>query len=338
VVTVIVPCRNERRYIENCLDSILACNYPSGGLEILVVDGMSDDGTRTVIERYAGRHPVIRMLDNVKRTTPCALNIGIKQARGAIVMRMDAHAQYPPTYIAELVAWLERTGADNVGGACVTLPGDATATGRAIAAVLAHRFGIGNAHFRLGTAELRTVDTVPFGCFPREVFQRVGLFDEDLVRNQDDEFNLRLVKAGGRVLLVPGVTSRYYARGSVRQLAGMFFQYGYFKPLVVRKVGGIMTVRQVIPAVLLLTLTVAGLLAPWLGVARVVLGVTLAGYVTADTAAAASIARRAGLRVGLAASAVFPVLHFAYGLGYLLGVLDFLIFGKRPAPAVSLSR
>jgi glycosyltransferase involved in cell wall biosynthesis len=338
LVSILIPCRNEREHIIPCLDSILASDFPLDDLEVLVVDGMSEDGTRAIIERYTERHSRVRLLHNAKRITPSALNIGISEARGAIIMRMDAHAQYPPNYIRELVGWLERTGADNVGGAWLTLPGDATATARAIAVALAHPFGIGNARFRLGTVEPREVDTVPFGCFRREVFQRVGLFDEDLIRNQDDEFNLRLLRAGGRILLVPGVVSVYYARRSLRQLARMYFQYGYFKPLVVRKVRGVMTARQLVPALLVSTLLVTAFLAPWLGAARLVFSLTLGGYVAADLVVAAAIARRAGLRVGLAASAVFPVLHFAYGLGYLLGVFEFLIRGKRPAPAVSLSR
>jgi glycosyltransferase involved in cell wall biosynthesis len=338
LVSILIPCRNEREHIIPCLDSILASDFPLDDLEVLVVDGMSEDGTRAVIERYAERHSRIRLLYNAKGTTPSALNIGISEARGAIIVRMDAHTQYPPNYVTELVGWLERTGADNVGGACVTLPADGTATARAIAAALAHPFGIGNAHFRLGTAMPRNVDTVPFGCFRREVFERVGLFDDDLVRNQDDEFNFRLLRAGGRVLLVPGVVSFYYARRTVRQLARMFFQYGYFKPLVVRKVHGVMTARQLAPALLVSTLLVTAFLGPWLGAARLVFSLTFGGYVAADLAVAAAIARRSGVRVGLVASAVFPVLHFAYGLSYLMGVVDFLIRRKRPNPSVALSR
>jgi glycosyltransferase involved in cell wall biosynthesis len=337
-VSIVIPCRNEREHVIPCLDSILAGDFPLDNLEVLVVDGMSDDGTRAVIEQYTECHPVIRLVSNPKRTTPSALNIGISQARGTIIMRMDAHAQYPPNYVTDLVAWLERSGADNVGGACVTLAGDSTSMARAIAAALTHPFGIGNSHFRLGTVRPREVDTVPFGCFRREVFQRVGLFDEDLVRNQDDEFNFRLVRAGGRVLLVPGVVSFYYARRSVRQLARMFFQYGYFKPLVVRKVRRVMTARQLAPALLVSTLLVTAFLGFWPGAARRVFCLTLGGYLAADLVAAAPIARRAGPRVGLALSAIFPVLHFAYGLGYLLGVFEFLIRGNRPSPRAQLSR
>ncbi len=323
-VSIVVPCRNEAAYVGPLLDSILANEYPRDRLEVLIVDGMSDDGTRAVIAGYASRHPVIRLLDNVKRNTPCALNLGISHARGTIIMRMDAHVQYPPTYIADLVDWLERTGADNVGGGCVTLPAGATATARAIAAVLAHPFGIGNARFRLGTNEPREVDTVPFGCFQRALFERVGLFDEDLVRNQDDEFNFRLLRAGGRVLLVPGVVCSYYARRSVRQLARMFYQYGYFKPLVALKIGRIMTLRQLVPAVFVLSVLVTGLVAPWVAPGQA-LGVLILGpYLALDGGCALSLAWRHGARVGLAAAGIFPVLHICYGFGFLRGALALL--------------
>src|SRR5438445_2856747 len=179
VVSIVVPCRNEAKYVGRMLDSILANEYPRDRLEVLVVDGRSDDGTRDVIMDYAGRHAVIQLIDNPMRTTPCALNLGISRARGAIIMRMDAHAYYPPNYIADLVAWLEQSDADNVGGAWLTVPADATATARAIAAVLAPPFGIGNAHYRLGTNEPRDVDTVPLGCFRRVVFERGGMSDEE---------------------------------------------------------------------------------------------------------------------------------------------------------------
>ncbi len=337
-VSIVVPCRNEAAYIGPLLESMLANEYPRERLEVLIVDGMSDDGTRAVIADYADRHPWIQLLDNPTRTTPCGLNLGISRARGSVIMRMDAHAYYPANYIADLVDWLEQSGADNVGGACVTLPGAATATARAIAAVLAHPLGVGNARFRLGTNEPREVDTVPFGCFRREVFERVGLFDEDLVRSQDSEFNFRLLRAGGRVLLVPGVVSQYYARESLGKLWRMFFQYGYFKPLVVRKVGAVMTARQLVPALFLSSVLLAALFAPWLGAARLLLSFELGAYGAADLIVAAILARREGVFVGLTSSVVFPILHLAYGVGYLLGTLEFLIRRRRGAPAVPLSR
>ncbi|MGH7607745.1 MAG: glycosyltransferase family 2 protein, partial [Gemmatimonadales bacterium] len=258
-VTVVLPCRNEGRYIAACLDSILAAAYPPERLEVLVVDGMSDDGTRERVARYAAAHPRIRLLDNPARIVPTALNVGIEAATGDVIARMDAHVVYPPEYLPRLVHALAESGADNVGGCIVTLPADGTAVAQAIAIALGHPFGVGNSHFRIGARGARFVDTVPFGCYRRDVFARIGLFDEDLVRNQDDEFNHRLVRRGGRVLLLPDVVSYYYARGSFAQVARMFYQYGAFKPLVARKVGRVMTLRQLVPAAFVSGLAAAAL-------------------------------------------------------------------------------
>jgi glycosyltransferase involved in cell wall biosynthesis len=337
-VSVIIPCRNEAKYIGACLDSLAANDYAKERLEVLVVDGMSDDGTRAIVERYTRTYPWAELVDNPRRVTPTALNLGIRKARGSIILILGAHAACPRTYISGLVSWLEQSGADVVGGVCLARPGQESVTARAIAAALSHPFGVGNAYFRTGTATPRWVDTVAFGCYRRDVFDRIGLFDEQLVRNQDDEFNLRLLKRGGRLLLVPGIASEYFARESLSKLWRMFFQYGYFKPLVARKVGGIMTARQVVPALFVLTVPLAALLAPWLGAARLVLALTLGAYAAATLSAATSAAPRVGWRVGLGLLAVFPVLHFAYGLGYVLGAIDFLVRDKRRAVAVPLTR
>ena len=262
LVTVIVPCRNERRWIAPCLQSILDNDYPRNRLEVLVVDGMSDDGTRDLVEAFSARIRQLRLVSNEKKTTPAALNLGIAAAGGRIIVRMDAHVEYPRDYISSLVALLEKSGADNVGGVCQTLPADNSAIARAVALRHVASAGVGNSHFRIGAAADRWVDTVPFGCYRRELFDRIGTFDEDLVRNQDDEFNLRLIRNGGRILLSPRIVCKYYARDSLPKLWRMYYQYGYFKPLVVRKLGGVMTVRQLLPPLFVVFLIVAALADP----------------------------------------------------------------------------
>ncbi|HEY9516645.1 MAG TPA: glycosyltransferase family 2 protein, partial [Gemmatimonadaceae bacterium] len=261
LVSVIIPCRNERDWIHACLTSLLRADYPSDRLEIVVVDGMSDDGTRDCIARLAAENPRIRMLDNPARITPSALNIAIANSRGDVILRADAHSRYPESYVPDLVRWLGDSGADNVGGVWITEPGGPGAMARAIAAAMSHPLGVGNAHFRIGTREPRWVDTVPFGCYRRDVFERIGLFDEDLIRNQDDELNVRLIRAGGRILLVPDVVCSYNARDSLAKLWRMYYQYGYFKPLVARKVGGVFTWRQLVPPAFVLALAVSLILA-----------------------------------------------------------------------------
>lgn len=340
-VTVILPCRNEARYIDPCLDSILAATYPADALEVLVVDGQSTDATRDKVAEYSAKHPRIRLLDNPKRIVPTALNIGIREATGDVIVRMDAHVVYPPEYIPRLVAALTESGADNVGGCMVTLPADGTATAQAIAIGLGHPFGVGNSHFRIGARQQQFVDTVPFGCFPRDVFQRVGLFDEEMVRNQDDEFNHRILRKGGRVLLLPDVVCYYYARGSFRQVARMFYQYGAFKPLVARKSGRIMTIRQLVPAAFVLGLggsAVGSLL--WSPLIWGTAGIA-AAYSAAVLACAARVAASHGRRCALALTAVFPIVHLSYGIGFLRGLWSGLTGRRgrwRDPAAVPLSR
>lgn len=340
-VTVILPCRNEARYIAACLDSILAGSYPVDRLEILVVDGASTDGTRAAVEEYVARYPQIRLLDNPGRIVPMALNIGIRAATGDVIARLDAHVVYPPEYLSRLVSALEETGVDNVGGCIITLPADGTATAQAIAIALSHPFGVGNSHFRIGTRESRLVDTVPFGCFRRDVFNRVGMFDEELVRNQDDEFNYRIVSRGGRIRLLPDVVCYYYARGSMKQLARMFYQYGAFKPLVARKVGRIMTLRQLVPAGFVVAIA-GSLLAGMFWKPALLAGAGVAAmYACGVLASVARAARSHGGRCAAALGLVFPVLHVSYGVGFLRGLRDGL-FGRRgrwrdPA-AVRMSR
>lgn len=328
LVTVILPCRNEARYIIPCLDSILAGSYPADRLELLVVDGNSTDGTRKILQEYAAQHPQVRVLDNPGRIVPKALNIGIRAATGDIIARMDAHVVYPPEYLPRLVTALEEPGVDNVGSCVITLPADGTATAQAIAIAMGHPFGVGNSHFRIGAREARFVDTVPFGCFRRELFAKVGMFDEELVRNQDDEFNYRIVGRGGRIRLLPDVVCYYYARGSISQLARMFYQYGVFKPLVARKVGRIMTLRQLVPAGFITALAgalIAGLV--WPPMALVGAGIA-ALYACGVLLCAARVVRSHGMRCATALAMVFPVLHFSYGVGFLRGLRDGL-FGRR---------
>lgn len=334
-VTVIVPCRDEAAHIEACLASILSTAYPLERLEVLVVDGRSRDGTRDVIASCARRHPAIRLLDNPAGTAPAALNIGIRAARGDIIARMDAHAVYPREYLPRLVEALQRTGADNVGGRLVTLPADDSAAAHGIALALAHPLGVGNSHFRIGCAAPRWVDTVPFGCYRREVFARVGGFDEELVRNQDDEFNHRLRQHGGTVLLVPDVVAYYYARRSRRQVWRMFYQYGYFKPLAARKLGRVATARQLAPPALVVGGVGGALLAalwspalvPWLALVAV--------YQLVIAGAAARAVPQHGPRRALAFASVVPLLHVSYGLGFLRGLWDAWLAPGRHAPSAA---
>ncbi|MDH4079257.1 MAG: glycosyltransferase family 2 protein [Nitrospira sp.] len=341
VVSIILPCRNEAKSIRLCLESVVTSDFPKGKLELLVVDGQSDDGTIEIVREFCARHPWIRLLTNARRITPAGMNVGIRSAAGKIVIRMDAHTVYPPDYVSKLVEWIERSKADNVGGVCATRPANQSAKAHAIAFALSHPWGVGDSHFRIGATAPKWVDTVPFGCYRREVFDKIGLYDEALVRNQDDELNHRLIKHGGRILLVPEIVSFYTARESLGKVWAMYYQYGYFKPLAVRRIGAVMTARQLVPATFVMSLVLTASLAHWSSTARVLFGAIVTAYVVLDVIVAFHAAFERDVRCGLWSVVVFPLIHISYGIGYLKGLLDFLILRKgEPLDplAVPLSR
>jgi glycosyltransferase involved in cell wall biosynthesis len=327
-VSVVVPCFNEVKNIRSCLDSVVANDFPKDQLELLVVDGQSDDGTREIVLEFSKRYSWIRLLENVRRITPVAMNIGVQAAEGQILIRMDAHTVYPSNYISGLVAWLIKSKADNVGGISIVKPGDQSAKAHAIAYALSHPWGVGNSHFRIGAAEPKWVDTVPFGCYWKEMFDTIGLYNEALIRNQDDELNHRLIKQGGRILLVPEIASFYTARESLQKLWTMFYQYGYFKPLAVRAIGTVMTTRQLIPSFFLLCTICAAILAPWSDAMAVLFTAIIIAYAAIDLTVSLRAAIERGRGCGLWSMVVFPILHISYGIGYAHGILDFLVLRK----------
>jgi cellulose synthase/poly-beta-1,6-N-acetylglucosamine synthase-like glycosyltransferase len=321
--SIIIPCRNEERFIESCLDSIIANDYPKEKVEVLAVDGMSEDGTALVIEHYTKEYPWIRLLENPKRITPVALNIGIKNAKGKIIIWMSAHNRYEKEYISRSVESLNKFGADNVGGIMTTLPRIDNFTGRAIVASLSHRFGVGNSYFRVQTNEPKWVDTVFGGCYRREVFDRVGLFNENLVRGQDMEFNLRLKKAGGKTLLVPDIVSYYYARSDIKSFWKHNFTNGVWAILPFLY-SPIMPVswRHLVPLIFVSGLLGSALLGLVWTLFFYLFLIILGSYGLANLAASVQITfQKRDIRYFIVMPFIFGILHFGYGLGSLLGVL-----------------
>lgn len=340
-VSIIIPCRNEEKFIGKCLDSIIAQYYPKDKIEVLVVDGMSQEGTREIIEEYDRKYTFIHMLNNPQKIVPTALNIGIQHAKGEIIIRMDAHNVYQSDYISKCVKYLQEYNVDNVGGIWITLPGSDTIIAESIALALSHPFGVGNAYYRIGAKEPRYVDTVPFGCYKREVFERIGLFDEELIRNQDDEFNLRLIKNGGKVLLVPEIISYYYARESLSKLSKMYFQYGYFKPLVAQKVGAVLTWRQLIPVIFVGSLIIFGIFSLLLKPVTWLFLAIILSYLIVNIGFSLLVALKKGLKYLFVLPITFATLHFSYGIGYLKGIWDFIILKRhkrKKIEDVSLTR
>lgn len=323
MLSVIVPIYQEEKYISKCIDSMLSQDYPKDDLEIILVDGMSKDRTREIVATYTAKYPFIRMIDNPERIAPCAMNRGIKEAKGDVIMRLDAHVYYPKNYFSLLVEKLnELPGAENVGALCNTLPVNESITARSIAAVLSSSFGMGNSHFRVGADKEMEVDTVPFGCFHRSIFDKVGLYDEELVRNQDDELNARIIKAGGKIYLIPQLVCEYYARDTAKKVYKMFYQYGVFKPLVNKKLGSPATVRQFFPLFFVLGLLagpVVCLLLPvlwWAYFAVIMLWFILA--------TSFSLKDSMNLKRILTQNWIYFVVHFGYGWGYIVGIYKIL--------------
>jgi len=319
-ITVVIPCRNERRYITTCLTSLRDGTWPAERLEVLVVDGMSDDGTVEEVLRFSNEWSVVRLLQNPCQIVPSALNIGIRAARGNVIVRIDAHSEYPERYLEALVTQLLATGADNVGGVCRTVPGGDGPEARGIASAMSHPLAVGNAQFRIGAKNAGWVDTVPFGCFRRDVFDRVGLFDEEMVRNQDDEFNHRLLKSGGRIRLVPEIEVVYYARDSFRKLARMMFQYGLFKPLACWKVRRVSTVRQLVPPAFVSSIAVGAFSSIFSPLAGLALLLMLLVYSGALGLATLLRPEQRNARVSLCFAMAVAIIHVSYGVGYLAGV------------------
>ena len=329
-VTVVIPCRNERSHIEDCLRGILEQTPPPGGFEVIVADGGSDDGTRAILEQLAAASAGLRVIDNPRRIVSAGLNAAIRAARGRIIVRMDAHTRYAPDYVRECVAALAASGADNVGGPWVAR-GDRYLS-RAIAAAFQSPFAAGGARGH-DPDYAGPVDTVYLGCWPAATFRAHGLFDEELVRNQDDEHNLRLTRGGGRVWQSPRIRSWYTPRGSLVALFRQYSQYGYWKVRVIRKHHRPAAVRHLVPALFVATLGLCLLGAPFSGLLRALGLAALAAYLVGVLGAALATAARTEWRFAPVLPAVFAMYHFGYGLGFLQGLIDFAILRRRAARA-----
>jgi glycosyltransferase involved in cell wall biosynthesis len=294
-------------------------------LDIIVMDGMSEDRTKEIVEQYAEKHDNIRCVSNPGRTAPYALNIGIENAKGEVIVRMDAHSIYPNDYVEILVNELFRLEADNVGAAWNTLPGNDTDMALAIATAMAHKFGVGDADYRVSDGATKEVDTVPFGCYRRDVFDRIGNFDTDLTRNQDDEFNARLIESGGKIFLIGRVEIQYFARENLRKLMTMYYQYGLFKPLVNKKRKHPATLRQFAPPLFVLA-WIATIL--WVFIGPVWPMLPLTALVLVYFIPAFYFGIRLAFKMHKPSFVfliplVFFSMHFSYGWGYLNGIINF---------------
>ena len=336
-VTVICPIRNEEKFIGDCIESLVNQTFPLEKSEILIIDGMSDDRTREIVQSYSAKFPQVKLLDNPGRIVPMAMNIGIRAARGKYIVRIDGHAKADANFVQANVDALSAGKAECVGGPIISV--NASETGKAIAAAMSSSFGVGNSRFRTTQDQECFVDTVAFPGFTRKLFEKVGLFDEELVRCQDDELNFRIRSHGGQILLTPTIKSWYYPRSSLKKLWRQYFGYGFWKIRVFQKHPGKMQLRHFIPATFvagLLTLAIAGF-AFW--PAHALLGGILALYFGGSLMAAFRIKASQPELPLWKLLVSFYILHFSYGFGFIKGLIQFLPnwFKKRAEnPAVLL--
>lgn len=321
-VSILIPVRNEKAYIHRCLEAVLAQDYPSELVDIWIAGGMSSDGTREILTDYTKQYPNIFLMDNPGRIVPTGLNLLIPRAQGEILIRVDGHCLIAKDYVSNCVRHLQEDGVDGVGGPMHTIGEDFVS--EAIALAMSSKFGVGNSSFRTESGRTKMADTVPFPAYTRAIIERVGLYDEELVRNQDDEYNYRIREAGGKILLAEDVRSDYYSRGSLKRLWKQYFQYGFWKVRVLQKHPRQMSLRQFLPLAFVLSLILILLLAlvvPW----GWVLLVTILGlYLMTNLAASLAIAKKHGWRFLKLLPLTFAIIHLSYGTGFLSGLFRFL--------------
>ncbi len=331
-VSIVVPCRNEAKAIDAFLNSLLNQEMENINWEAIIADGMSNDGTRRVLEQFSREHRQIRIIDNPSRIVSTGLNACIRAAAGDIILRMDVHTEYKSDYVRRCVEALRKTNAANVGGACVAI--QTGYVGRAIAAAFHSPFAVGGARWHQPTYE-GPVDTVHLGCWRREVLEQIGYFDETLVRNQDDELNLRLTRGGGTIWQSPDIVSWYHPRSSLGALFRQYFQYGFWKVAVIRKHRLPASWRHLVPGTFVLVnfaVLAAALLGmlfasgPFSWFTGAGMGMDLV-YAVAALIAAFGAAKKHGWILFPILPLVFSIYHFAYGLGFLFGIF---YFSKKP--------
>ncbi|MDD2923282.1 MAG: glycosyltransferase family 2 protein [Anaerolineales bacterium] len=318
-ISIIVPCYNEETTIRHLLEAILAQTYPRAQMELIISDGLSTDKTREVIAEFQREHSdlSIRVVDNTVKTIPAALNQAIRNSRGEIIIRLDAHSAPIPEYVARCVSAHEAGRGANIGGVWEIRAGANTRIAEAIAFAAAHPLGVGDAMYRLNAKE-GAVDTVPFGSFRRALLDKIGMFDETLLANEDYEFNTRVRESGGKVWLDPSIRSAYFSRGTLGKLANQYWRYGFWKFKMLKRYPHTLRWRQALPPLFVLSLFALLVLSLLMGLARWLLAAQLIVYFSALGAAGLKLAvekRKPFLFVGLPLAVA--TMHISWGAGFL---------------------
>ena len=317
-ISIIVPCFNEEKTIQLLLQAILDQNIEPEKMEVIIADAMSTDNTRSKIQEFATRNPrlSIRIVDNIKRTIPAAINLAAYSAQGEFLLRLDAHSVPASDYIQNSIDLLRSGKAQNVGGIWEIKPGSDTCIAKAIARAAAHPLGAGDAGYRI-SAKSGFVDTVPFGAFKKVDFVRLGGFDEDLLSNEDYEFNTRLRQNGGKVWLDTSIRSKYYARKNLAELGKQYWRYGFWKNRMLRKFPNSLRWRQAIPPFFVLTMIILGITSFFVPIARIIFGTGVGLYLLAlfSSSIIESVIKKDGCYLMMAFA--FATIHFCWGGGFL---------------------
>jgi glycosyltransferase involved in cell wall biosynthesis len=333
-VSVIVPCYNEQHTIQHLLAAIEQQDYPLNEIEVIIADGLSTDLTRQEISTYIARktHLKIMILDNPKRSIPAALNLALDHANGEYIIRLDAHSAPADDYIRLCVERLKAGLGDNVGGIWNVKPGGEGWISKAIAIAGAHPMGVGDARYRYG-GMAEEVDTVPFGSFRKGLFQKIGQFNENLLTNEDYEFNTRIRKSGGRVWLDPAIKSDYFARRTLADLTRQYFRYGFWKWNMLKNYPTTIRWRQALPPLFVVSIIGLASLSIWYSWARILFIIELLLYslvLIVGSIPYASKDRKVRLIVGIPLA--ICTMHCSWGAGFLWSGLR-SIFSRKGIPS-----
>ena len=325
-ISITIPARNEEKYIEKCILSILSADYPQEKIKVFVCDGLSTDNTREIVSSLSNKHKNIHLIDNEKQTTPFALNLGLKASNCAVKIILGAHAEIDKDFIKNNVSVLNDYPEVGCAGGIIENVYE-NESAETIGLAMSSAFGVGNAHFRTGSKN-GFVDTVAFGAYRNEVFEKIGYFDEDLIRNQDDEFNFRVLQNGFKIYLNSNIKSMYYVRASFSKLYKQYYQYGYWKVYVNKKHKAVTSIRQLVPLFFVLFLFLGFTLSFFHWILGTLFSLGILAYIVLAIVFASQKSKSFEKMIGIAYT--FFLLHFSYGLGYLVGIFDFIALNKGP--------
>lgn len=324
LVSVIIPCRNEEKTIHLVLEALFEQSFPLQNMEIVIADGLSTDGTRRAIHAFSEAHPALfmRLVDNPKQIIPTGLNTAIKASKGELIVRMDAHSLPNQDYVQRCYNAHQEGKAENVGGVWKISPQNNGWVARSIAAAAANPFAVGDAHYRF-TEKAAYVDTVPYGSYKRELFEKIGYFDESLLANEDYEFNTRIRQSGGRIWLDPAIQCTYFARATFAALAKQYWGYGFWKAQMLKRYPETLRWRQALPPAFVLGLVVLALVGFIWPIAWPVFAVIVGLYLAVQLVPAIQISLKAGdIRLSIGVVIATLIMHFSWGTALIVGLFS----------------